>query len=128
MGHAQGLSGIQEPAGGQNVRSHQRETHQRHLFFLRSPYRYARGQWVDCKSLGMQQLWCVARPRRECGSEYPDRVQVSDLRTRERVVVLADSVERRLSRSRGTDRISEDGGMRTETSPQPCCFCSKGGI
>src|SRR3984885_6940539 len=113
MGHAQGLSGIQEPAGGQNVRSHQRETHQRHLFFLRSPYRSARGQWVDCKSLGMQQLWCVARPRRQCGSEYPDRVQVSDLRARERVVVRADSAEQRLSRSRGRDSISQGGGMRT---------------
>jgi hypothetical protein len=28
-------------------------------------------------------------------------------------LVLADSAEQRLSRSRGRDRISEDGGMRT---------------
>ena len=42
-----------------------------------------------------------------------DTIQVSDLRTREQVVVLADSAEPRLSRSRGRDRISENGGVRT---------------
>jgi hypothetical protein len=48
-------------------------------------------------------------------------VQVSDLRARERTVVLADSDKPRLSRARGRDTISLDGGMSTgnliRTSP-----------
>ena len=60
---------------------------------------------------------------RDCGESHDRDVNAarniligSRYRTsvaRERVVVLADSVEQRLSRSRGRHRISEDGGMRT---------------
>jgi putative transposase len=46
------------------LKSRRREIFHRHLFSLRSPEWSARSQRVDCKIMGMLQLWNVARPRR----------------------------------------------------------------